>query len=162
MSVNEKMTAIADAIRDKTGDTAAMTLDAMATAIAGIQVSAGSEAVVGMETGSLTTNAGNYYGFSIPVTSKKSHVVVWPKDTTKMIRTDVTGRFMFLYAVAGDTHIQANLPQTNAGETQRLGSSRWYNTDASNLGRTVFNDTSIDITIGHHLWASGSYLWCAW
>lgn len=33
MSVNEKMTAIADAIRDKTGETEALTLDDMATAI---------------------------------------------------------------------------------------------------------------------------------
>ena len=36
MSVNEKMTAIADAIRGKTGETASLSLDAMATAIAGI------------------------------------------------------------------------------------------------------------------------------
>lgn len=37
MSVNEKMTAIADAIRAKTGGTEALTLDQMATAIGGIQ-----------------------------------------------------------------------------------------------------------------------------
>lgn len=36
MSVNDKMTAIANAIRAKTGDTAALTLDEMATAISGI------------------------------------------------------------------------------------------------------------------------------
>ena len=36
MSVNEKMTAIADAIRVKTGETAPLSLDAMASAIAGI------------------------------------------------------------------------------------------------------------------------------
>ena len=36
MSVNDKMTAIANAIRSKTGDTAALTLDGMATAISGI------------------------------------------------------------------------------------------------------------------------------
>ena len=41
MSVNEKMTAIADAIREKTGGTEALTLDAMATAIAGIETGGG-------------------------------------------------------------------------------------------------------------------------
>lgn len=36
MSINEKMTAIADAIREKTGDSEKLTLDGMATAISGI------------------------------------------------------------------------------------------------------------------------------
>lgn len=43
MSVNEKMTAIADAIRAKTGGTAALTLDQMAEEIAGIQGGGGSD-----------------------------------------------------------------------------------------------------------------------
>lgn len=42
MSVHEKMTAIADAIRGKTGETEAMTLDQMAAAIAGIETGGGS------------------------------------------------------------------------------------------------------------------------
>lgn len=41
MSVNEKMTAIANAIRGKTGGTSALTLDQMATEIAGIQTGTG-------------------------------------------------------------------------------------------------------------------------
>jgi hypothetical protein len=41
MSVNSKMTAIADAIRGKTGGTNPLTLDQMATAIAGIQTGSG-------------------------------------------------------------------------------------------------------------------------
>lgn len=52
MSVNEKMTAIADAIRGKTGGTAALTLDQMATAISGIQT--GSDPV--LEELSITEN----------------------------------------------------------------------------------------------------------
>lgn len=52
MSVNEKMTAIADAIRGKTGGTAALTLDQMATAIGGIQT--GSDPV--LEELSITEN----------------------------------------------------------------------------------------------------------
>lgn len=41
MSVNTKMTAIADAIRAKTGGTAALSLDAMAEAIAGLEIGSG-------------------------------------------------------------------------------------------------------------------------
>ena len=41
MSVNSKMTAIADAIRGKTGKTEEMTLDQMATEIAGIETGGG-------------------------------------------------------------------------------------------------------------------------
>lgn len=41
MSVFDKMTAIADAIRGKTGGTAALTLDQMATAIAGLEAGEG-------------------------------------------------------------------------------------------------------------------------
>lgn len=41
MSINSKMTAIADAIRDKTGKTEEMTLDQMATEIAGIETGGG-------------------------------------------------------------------------------------------------------------------------
>lgn len=41
MSVNAKMTAIADAIRAKTGGTSSLTLDGMADAIAGIQTGGG-------------------------------------------------------------------------------------------------------------------------
>ena len=41
MSVNEKMTAIADAIREKTGGTEPMGLDAMAEAVRGLEVGGG-------------------------------------------------------------------------------------------------------------------------
>ena len=41
MSVNEKMTAIANAIRGKTGGTDPLTLDQMAEAIAGIESGGG-------------------------------------------------------------------------------------------------------------------------
>ena len=43
MSVNTKMTAIADAIRAKTGDTASLSLDGMTTAIAGITTGGGTD-----------------------------------------------------------------------------------------------------------------------
>ena len=51
MSVNEKMTAIADAIRAKTGGTGPLTLDGMAEAIKSIEEGGGEETI------------GNYYVF---------------------------------------------------------------------------------------------------
>lgn len=47
MSVNDKMKAIADAIRAHTGGTDALTLDAMAQAIAGIQAGGGGGDILG-------------------------------------------------------------------------------------------------------------------
>lgn len=52
MGVNEKMTAIADAIRAKTGGTSSLTLDGMADAIAGIQTGGG-----GIDTSDATATA---------------------------------------------------------------------------------------------------------
>lgn len=51
MSVNSKMTAIADAIREKTGDAALLTLDGMATAISGLSITTEKT-----ETGTLTAS----------------------------------------------------------------------------------------------------------
>lgn len=52
MSVNAKMTAIADAIRAKTGGTSSLTLDGMASAIVGIQTGTG-----GIDTSDATATA---------------------------------------------------------------------------------------------------------
>lgn len=52
MGVNEKMSAIADAIRAKTGGTSSLTLDGMASAIAGIQTGTG-----GIDTSDATATA---------------------------------------------------------------------------------------------------------
>lgn len=58
MSVNEKMTAIADVIREKTGGTEKLTLDQMAEAIAGIEAGGGGGAEC--ITGSFTATKANY------------------------------------------------------------------------------------------------------
>ena len=66
MSVNSKLTAIADAIREKTGGADALTLDAMAAAIAGIETGGGSYKVVhGSFTPAESTTIGNTGGYAI-------------------------------------------------------------------------------------------------
>lgn len=59
MSVNEKMTAIADAIRGKTGGASPLTLDQMAEAIASIQAGGGIKTASGTYT--LASDANNMY-----------------------------------------------------------------------------------------------------
>lgn len=54
MAITDKLTAIADAIRGKTGKTDALTLDQMATEIAGIQAGGGDELFVSYITGQMT------------------------------------------------------------------------------------------------------------
>lgn len=56
MSVNSKMTAIADAIRAKTGGTDALTLDGMAEAVAGIEAGGSVE----VESGTVTLSSDRY------------------------------------------------------------------------------------------------------
>ena len=54
MSIYSKMTAIADAIREKTGGTNPLTLDAMAEAIAGIEAGGDTQAEDAILAGTLT------------------------------------------------------------------------------------------------------------
>lgn len=66
MALTDKLTAIADAIRDKTGGTEEMTLDQMATEINGIEVGGGSGGggsaeFFDIEINDLTASAGFYY-----------------------------------------------------------------------------------------------------
>lgn len=72
-SVNEKMTAIANAVRGKTGGTEPLTLDGMAAAIAGIQTGGGSGVV---ESGTFTVDKDSI-GVVIPVSKKCSFLVIW-------------------------------------------------------------------------------------
>lgn len=59
MSVNEKLTAVADAIREKTGGTDALTLDGMAEAIAAIKAGGGANMAMGEVTLTSNTTVGN-------------------------------------------------------------------------------------------------------
>ena len=76
MALTEKLTGIADAIRGKTGKSEALTLDQMATEIAGIETGGGSGGG-NMESGEFVGVQGS---FNIPVSSKKTHVMMFPQN----------------------------------------------------------------------------------
>ncbi len=67
MSVNEKMTAIADAIRGKTGKTDALTLEQMATEITGIETGGGGDTTI--EDGLIQNTLTSYYNDRITFVS---------------------------------------------------------------------------------------------
>ena len=144
MALTDKLTAIADAIRGKTGGTDALTLDAMAAAISALETggSGGS-----MESGELTTTSANYYRFTIPVSSKKTHVVIYPKGFED--ETHNSGRISYWLVVEGWGQIEI---RKGGGIYMRPS------TDMS----TTFNDTSIAFDGGKAPYNIGEYYWYAW
>lgn len=156
MSVNEKMKAIADAIRGKTGGTDSLTLDQMAAAIAGIETGGGGS----MESGELTTTSANYYRFTIPVSSKKTRILVCPKSIDDVFAVDQTDRSRIAIAIDGDLFAHGSLGKSDA--TRIVGSLYWNRNGSADAGGAVFNNDSIVITIAYSPWALGNYYWYAW
>lgn len=89
MSVHSKMTAIADAIRGKTGGTNPLTLDQMATAIAGIQTGGGGDEIyIALINGTLTD-----YSLPSGVNSVRAYLFAGSKNlkTADLSALDVNG-----------------------------------------------------------------------
>lgn len=141
MALTDKLTAIADAIRTKTGSTEKLTLAQMPTEIAGIQ-GGGS-----METGEFVGTSSTFWGFTIPVSSKKTHVVMYPKVFED--ETHNSGRVSYFLVAEGWGQIEI-----------RKGGSIYMrpSTDFS----TTFNDTSIVFGGGKAPYNIGEYYWYAW
>lgn len=157
MALTDKLTSIANAIREKTGKTEEMTLDQMATEIAGIETGGGGS----MESGEFVGTASTYWNFTIPVSSKKTHLLVYPKSFADMWSQDTTNRERMLVAIDGVGHVQATPgnPKDNTAITN--GASRWY--FAGDIYNKIeFNDDSIKVTIHYSPFAIGEYYWFAW
>lgn len=113
MSVHEKMTAIANAIREKTGGTDALTLDQMAEAIAGIESGGGGGAQVLTYTAASLISE-NYLVIEIEhglgkiptavLAVNESFLDVWGTDTSHHTWILAAGRnFSFRMASTGTT-----------------------------------------------------------
>ena len=179
MSVNSKMTAIANAIRGKTGGTNPLNLDQMATEIAAIKakpilqeltviengeytppvgVDGFSKVIANVtgngggggsvESGEMVTTSQNFYGFTIPVSSKKSHVIIYPKVFED--ETHDTGRISYILAIEGYGQIEI-----------RPRKSGTYMRPVADMN-TTFNDTSIVFAGGKAPYNIGEYYWYAW
>ena len=164
MALTDKLTTIADAIRGKTGKTEALTLDAMALAIAGIEAGGGGS----MEMGELTATTANYYDLTIPVSSKKTHLLILPKQYGALIADPTTGgyverRICILLAVAGEGMTEISvLNQYNAGQGLNRGDCYHYSAIENSQGKATFNDTAITVKIAYSPFNPGEYYWFAW
>lgn len=118
MSVYSKMTAIADAIRGKTGGASPLTLDQMAEAIVGIQVGGGSGDGLAYDVGEFVLDADAKH---LPVASGIPHalgetpdfVVVWTDDfadlsADKVASQTVTVGYVWIHGLGGIMQRVAN------------------------------------------------------
>lgn len=157
MALTDKLTHIADAIRGKTGKTDSLTLDQMATEIAGIQAGADGDRI---EMGEITiTNPAGY--FLIPVSSKKKHVVLRPTSIIETMKTSVKGYVYLVYATEDEGQVQACLPAGAEGG-MKSQASYWYNYTTTDIALPTFSDTQLRINIGYTKLGPGTYDWYTW
>lgn len=152
------LTAVADAIRTKGGTYAPLSFPSgFIGAVQGLQVGGGN-----VEQGEITTTSANSYGFTIPVSSRKTHLLVYLKSITNQI-ANAPGQngSRVLFAADGDGRIEV-APSKNASTTHTFnGASYWYDS-AHATNKVTFNNTSIVVTQFYSPWGTGSYDWIAW
>ncbi len=162
MALTDKLTAIADAIRGKTGKTESMTLAQMATEIAGIKTGGGG----GMESGEITLS--DHYNITIPVSSKKTHVMLMAKNLGAMITNPndsgaVARRVSFVFGAEGICLLETSVKTGyNASLGMTSGDCYWYDTTEVAQGYARFNENSIVLKISYSPMNLLDYYWFAW
>lgn len=164
MSVDSKMTAIANAIRAKTGGTAALTLDGMATAIAGISTGSSSSGVdlpsfiteINFGTFSYSSNTGSI-SVEHGLAAKPKGFAVWrgavsSNPGTAYINAAYGHSYKFFNtstggAFYGTTWVLCGSTSTNLGS---------YNADATSFDLYATNFTYLNAQAGV------TYYWIAW
>ncbi len=163
MAVQLESAARLAALRDKadavTGESSATLAGAVDALISGFGSGGGSGG--SLESGEFVGMASTYWKFTIPVTTKKSHLIVLPKSFYTMWANDNTNRERLLVAVEGIGHIQATPGNETTSTEIQNGASRWYFA-GDDKNTVVFNNESIQVTPQYSPWAIGDYLWFAW
>ena len=142
MALTEKLTGIADAIRGKTGKSEALTLDQMATEITGIETGGGN-----MESGEFVGAQGS---LNIPVSSKKTHLMMYPKNVAD--ENGNANRISYLFA--NEANYQITLCHGGSNTALKRGENVAVN----------FTDTNITFSF----WSTGipcntiPFYWFAW
>lgn len=155
---------ILDAIREKTGSSDLMLSGDVADEITGIETGGGGS----MESGELTTTSNNYYDLTIPVSSKKTHLLILPKQYGALIADPTTGghtarRICILLAVAGEGMTEISVQnQYNAGQGLNKGDCYHYSAIENATGKATFSDTAITAKIAYSPFDPGEYYWFAW
>ena len=157
-----KLAAIADAIRGKTGKSDGLTLDQMATEIANIEAGGG----VGMESGEIAL--ADHYNITIPVSSKKTHVVLMAKNLGALISnpTDsgaVARRISFVFGAEGVCLMETSVKTGyNSNTGMASGDCYLYDTTEAAQGYARFNENSIVLRIQYSPMNLLEYYWFAW
>ncbi len=138
MSVNEKMTAIADAIRAKTGGTAPLTLDGMAQAIAGIRAEGGGGLAYDMGEFVLDADHTSYNNIPHNLGAIPDFVLVWSDDFVgREVTTDLIDQVGYVY-LNGLTGLPQYLTSALASDWGVLAKlARGKNSDRITVGGTT-------------------------
>lgn len=134
MSVNEKMTAIADAIREKTGESEPLSLDEMAEAIAGLSISTGSA-----ETGTVT--ASGSATISISHSLGKVPLLVMIYSTSSSVASKVVKICGYNGTNGNDKFGIANTSSNNNLASYGIANPSKYTVNASKVSFTMTNYT---------------------
>lgn len=162
------LTTVADAIRSKGGTTEQLLFPSgMVTAIGAIQSGGGS-----MENGEFTTTSSNYYNLTIPVSSKKSHLIIYSKDIAELISNPnlspyVARHITTILAIENKAMLEMSVRTGyNSDNGMTSGDCFIYDTleyaNNTNHATVTFNDDSIQLNIAYSPFSIGNYYWFAW
>lgn len=162
-SVKAKLQGLIDQANETTGSGDADLTTAVGSLIAGFGQGGGS-----MESGEIVTTSKNFYSFTIPVSSKKTHVAIFPKLYGAMIADPTAGgyvarRICILLGVDGEGMAEVSIRNNyNSDNGMNGGDCYHYAAIENAAGKITFDDSAIDVTITYSPWAEGEYYWFAW
>jgi hypothetical protein len=158
MSVNSKMTAIANAVRAKTGKTGTLTLDQMAEEIAGLEVGSGSEETVEQATPSITVSSGGL--ITATSTQKAGKVAAGTKTATKQLsvqaaqtitpsttdKTIASGKYLTgTQTIKGDANLKSQNIVSGVSIFGVVGSAQTSSSGGGDSGNTELENCEVDI-----------------
>lgn len=156
MSVNAKMTAIADAIRAKTGGTEALTLDGMAEAIAALELG-------GVDWGNLEVNTGHFYQVNAQTNAQVAHGLSGKPNGFALFKAGANnnsdGSVIFIFAHNYKAYNTSTGGELTGRFAVQQALSVTYQT-AFEADETTFNayTSSSSCKLG----ATSTYYWIAW
>lgn len=174
MALTDKLTNIADAIRGKTGGTDPLTLDGMATAIAGIQTGGGgsSGGESAMYSGSFTP-ADNLLTVEVNVPGDFTHFVLYATGTVTGLSMKTSAFLMFdlqtpyLYGLASNNSGSALSSVFTVNKYVDNGTHKRFG--ANNTAIVIYNSNLVSIETSNpsgtclgYFPTGVNYLWFAW
>lgn len=149
MAVQLESAARLAALRDKADAVTGESSDTLAGAVNALIAGFGSGGGGGsMESGEVVLTTSHLNRFAIPVTSKKSHFVMYPKVFED--ETHNSGRISYWLVVDGWGEVNVR----KGGATYLFASEKMH---------TTFNDASIDFYTNYEcVYNEGNYYWFAW